>query len=327
MREDFAAGATLLTQHSDKRTLLIVDDQPINIQLLSRAFSADYHLIMAASGQQALHICHTHPPDLILLDIEMPEMNGFEVCRHLKAHADTRNIPVIFVTAHIDEQTETRGLQAGAVDFITRPINFNIVRARVNTHLTLKIQSDFLRQLAWRDGLTGAYNRRYFDEHLALEWHKACQQHIPLSLVILDVDVFKDYNDRYGHQQGDECLRKVAAAINPVLKRPGDMLARYGGEEFVCLLPNTVLSGALSVAESIRNTILALQIEHHGSPVTSFVTVSAGVCCKEAASAGNCAELFRQADEQLYLAKQHGRNQCFATPLTPAATPPKSRGV
>lgn len=311
MHTNFDNHSTPPAIEGGKATLLLVDDQSINIQILYRAFTADYHVLMATSGSQALDICSNRPPDLILLDIEMPGMDGFEVCSKLKLNPDTQEIPVIFVTVHSDEQTETRCLQAGAVDFITKPINYNVVRARVNTHLTLKAQADLLRKLVYLDGLTGVYNRRYFDERLSLEWNVANRNKTPLSLIMIDVDFFKKYNDLYGHQQGDDCLRQVAGALSNALKRPGDLVARYGGEEFVCLLPNTELSGALFIAEKIRQDIAALRIEHLGSQVQPIVSISAGVCCKQTV-AENVNQLIQQADTQLYAAKNNGRNQCSA---------------
>jgi len=251
----------------ERPRLLVVDDQPVNIQALYQTFAADHQVLMATTGEQAIDLCASKSPDLVLLDIEMPGMDGYEVCRRLKAEALTRDIPVIFVTAHRDEAAETRGLDAGAVDFISKPINPAIVRARVRTHLTLKTQSDLLRKWVYVDGLTGVHNRRYFDERLDTEWSRAHRVGTALSVVLMDVDFFKRFNDRYGHQAGDECLRRVAAAMKASLKRPSDLVARYGGEEFVCLLPDTPLAGALKVAEEVRAHVHALQIEHADSTV------------------------------------------------------------
>ena len=295
--------------------ILLVDDQPLNIQVLYQAFAADHELCMATSGAQALQVCASQHPDLILLDIEMPGMDGFEVCRRLKADVATCDIPVIFVTAHIDDEAQMRGLDLGAVDFISKPINIQIVRARVNIHLTLKAQADLLRRWAYIDGLTGVHNRRYFDERLSREWDRAVRSNSPLSVLMLDVDFFKRYNDHYGHQAGDDCLRRVANALENGLKRPADLLARYGGEEFVCLLPDTDLSGAQQVADELGARVTGLQIEHADSTVAAFVSLSVGVCCKPAGVQGSAVELLGQADAQLYLAKQRGRNQSCAAQL------------
>jgi diguanylate cyclase (GGDEF)-like protein len=295
--------------------LLVVDDQPINIQALYQAFSADHQVFMATSGAQALVVCADQQPDLVLLDVVMPGMDGFEVCRRLKADAATRDIPVIFVTAHHDEAAETGGLDAGAVDFISKPINPKIVRARVQTHLTLKAQSDLLRRWVYIDGLTGVFNRRHFDERMESEWGRAVRHATPLSVVLVDVDFFKRYNDRYGHQAGDDCLRRVAQALAGSVQRPGDLVARYGGEEFVCLLPDTELAGALTLAERLRQQVAGLGIEHADSAVAPVVTVSLGACCRPAGVEGSAAALLREADAQLYLAKSLGRNRAGGVAL------------
>ena len=289
--------------------LLVVDDQPANIQALYRTFAADHQVLMATSGAQALALCASNQPDLVLLDVAMPGLDGHEVCRRMRADETLRDIPVIFVTAHNDEAAETLGLELGAVDFISKPINPKIVRARVKTHLTLKAQSDLLRQWVYLDGLTGVHNRRYFEERLASEWARASRNRSALSAVLIDVDFFKRYNDHYGHQAGDECLRRVATCLRQGLKRPGDLLARYGGEEFVCLLPETPLDGALAFARLLGEQVQALEIEHARSDVAAHVSVSLGVCGKPAGIGGSAAELVRQADEQLYTAKTSGRNR------------------
>ena len=289
--------------------LLVVDDQPLIIQVLYQTFAQDHQLFMATSGAQALDLCALHRPDLVLLDVMMPDMDGYEVCARLKADPATRDIPVIFVTAHNDEAAEARGLDVGAVDFISKPINPKIVRARVKTHVTLKAQSDLLRSWAYMDGLTGVHNRRYFDEQLTGEWGRAVRNKAALSIVMLDVDFFKRYNDRYGHQAGDDCLRRVASTIKHSLKRPADQVARYGGEEFVCLLPDTDLTGALQVAQLIGDQIFALQMAHADSSAAPVVTVSLGVCCKPATTTGSALALLSQADAQLYAAKADGRHR------------------
>lgn len=297
-------------------SLLIVDDQPINIQALYQIFAADHQVFMATSARQALELCASRSPDLILLDIEMPEINGFEACTRLKSNPDTRDIPIIFVTGHSDEAMEERGLDVGAVDFISKPFNPRIVRARVKNQLTLKIQSDLLRDRVYLDGLTGVHNRRYFNERSATEWGRTKRNNSALSVVMLDVDHFKKFNDHYGHQSGDDCLCQIATALQAGLNRSADLLARYGGEEFVCLLPETDLAGALDVAERLRQQVLELRIPHASSSAAEIVTVSLGVCTRPSSqNAANESDdktidaLLRQADAQLYLAKQRGRNQ------------------
>jgi diguanylate cyclase (GGDEF)-like protein len=301
------AGLGLVPPRKPK--LLVVDDQPINIQTLHNTFADEYDVFMATNGAQALVVCAKQLPDLVLLDIEMPDMDGFEVCKRLKADSLTQSIPVIFITAHSSVQVETRGLELGAVDFISKPINPQIVRARVKTHVTLKMQADLLRRWVYLDGLTNVYNRRYFDEYLSTEWNRACRNGTELSILMIDVDFFKRYNDHYGHQEGDNCLRRIAHNIKVTLKRPGDFVARYGGEEFVCVLPETDLKGALLLAEQIRNHVISLQIEHTVSAILPTVTVSLGACSKPKGSPKILADFLHTADLLLYRAKALGRNQ------------------
>ena len=299
----------LLDSSHGKAKLLVVDDQPINIQVMQQVFGADYQVFMATNGEQALAICQSNPPDLVLLDVVMPGMDGFEVCTQLKANPDTRNTPVIFVTAHSDAAQETHGLSVGAVDFISKPVNPAVVRARVKTHLTLKFQSDLLRNLVFLDGLSGVYNRRYFDQQLGVEFARAARNDTPLSLIMVDVDHFKLYNDRYGHQAGDDCLRQVALALKSGLRRPADLLARYGGEEFACILPETDFEDALAIAQEMERTVRAQKIPHASSPVSGVVSASLGLATRVSAVAGDAAALVGLADAQLYQAKQTGRGR------------------
>ncbi len=295
--------------------LLMVDDQPTNIQVLYQAFAADHQVFIATTGEQALALCASKHPDLVLLDIEMPGMDGYEVCRRLKADVATRDIPVIFVTAHSDESAETQGLDVGAVDFISKPINPKVVRARVKTHLTLKAQSDLLRQWVYTDGLTGVCKRRYFDERLADEWGRAQRNDTALSVILIDIDFFKRYNDCYGHQAGDECLRRVASTLKAGLQRPGDLIARYGGEEFVCLLPQTPLEGGMHLARLLGHTLFDQHMVHADSSVAAVVTASLGVGSIPGRCEVTAEELLRGADAQLYLAKSQGRNQACGVSL------------
>jgi diguanylate cyclase (GGDEF)-like protein len=307
--------ATLLDDPAKLPCLLVVDDQPTNIQALYRIFSADHRILMATSGAKALTVCKDDAPDLILLDVVMPDMDGHEVCARLKADEATRNIPVIFVTSQTDAEEETRGLELGAVDFIAKPVNPAVVRARVKTQLTLKAQTDLLRQMIFIDGLTGVANRRCFDERLSTEWLRAARGSSPMALMMLDVDHFKLYNDRYGHLAGDECLRRVASAIKGGLLRPSDLVARYGGEEFACILPGSDFEGALAVGNRIEQRIRELEIEHAGSDVCATVTVSIGVAMSLPDPKGDPARLLALADAQLYRAKHSGRGRVCTAAL------------
>jgi diguanylate cyclase (GGDEF)-like protein len=307
--------SALLEAANQLPCVLIVDDQPINIQALYRIFSPDHRVLMATSGAKALTLCKEDPPDLVLLDVVMPEMDGHEVCARLKADEATRNIPVIFITSHTDADEETKGLELGAVDFIAKPVNPAVVRARVKTHLTLKAHADLLRQMVFIDGLTGVANRRCFDERLGTEWLRAARSALPLTLLMLDVDHFKRFNDRYGHLAGDECLRRVALAIKDDLLRPGDLVARYGGEEFACILPGTDFEGALAVGAGIEQRVRGLQIEHADSDVSNVVTISIGVSMSLPERDGDPTRLLALADAQLYRAKHSGRGRACGAVL------------
>jgi diguanylate cyclase (GGDEF)-like protein len=305
----------LLDGSHGKPKLLVVDDQHINIQVMHQIFGGDYQVFMATCGTQALAICQNNPPDLVLLDIVMPGMDGFEVCTHLKMNDATCNIPVIFVTAHTDPVQETHGLSLGAVDFIAKPVKPAVVRARVKTHLTLKFQSDLLRKLVFLDGLSGVFNRRYFDQQLGVEWARSTRSSSPLSAIMIDVDHFKLFNDHYGHQAGDDCLHQIAVTLKTCLKRPGDLVARYGGEEFACILPETSFNDAMSLANELERKVRALSIPHAHSSVTGVITVSVGVATRNIDSNEDAAALIGLADTQLYDAKQSGRGRVCGAQL------------
>jgi len=290
--------------------LLIVDDQPLNIRLLNQIFQSDHEVFIATSGNEALDFCKTQLPDLILLDIIMPGMDGYEVCRRLKQNALTSDIPIIFVTGHNDPLEEERGLEVGAVDFISKSASPKVIRARVKTHITLKHQTDLLRTLTLIDSLTGIANRRHFDETLALEWRHCMRENRPLSLIMIDIDFFKRYNDHYGHQAGDACLQRVATCINSEFARSHDLVARYGGEEFICILPATQLEGALAKANHLQLAVRALQIPHKASDLQEhLVTISLGVATVIPSTELKLSELIVAADRMLYLAKEAGRGQ------------------
>jgi diguanylate cyclase (GGDEF)-like protein len=218
-------------------------------------------------------------------------------------------VPVLFVTAQTDALDQAMALEAGGVDFISKPVNPAVVRARVRTHLTLKAQADLLRNMAYLDGLTGIANRRAFDERLRTEWRRAQRDGATLAALLLDVDYFKRYNDRHGHQEGDACLRTIADTLSTVPCRGHDLIARYGGEEFVCLLPGCDLDGAIKKAECFRAAIEDLTIPHHDSPVSDHVTVSIGAAVVMPDPDGVPSTLLRMADAQLYRAKAAGRNR------------------
>ncbi|MBD1553261.1 diguanylate cyclase domain-containing protein [Pseudomonas typographi] len=287
--------------------LLVVDDQPANILALNQLFCQECEVFMATSGEQALQQAEAQRPDLILLDVLMASMDGHEVCRRLKANSLTEAIPIIFVTAHRSEADEVRGFQLGAVDFISKPANPVIVRARVEAHLKLKLQGDLLRRVGLRDGLTGLANRRHFDEQLSVQWRQCLRDQQPLGLILLDIDHFKRYNDHYGRLAGDGCLRTVAQALSKALQRPQDLTARYGGEQFACLLPRTDLDGARHVAGALQMRIEALRLEHEASPLHGRITLSQGVAARVPHAEEGPQVLVEAAAAQLHLAKASGR--------------------
>ncbi len=305
----------------ERETVLIVDDERFNINVLVDLLSSDYRTMVAKNGEQALRRAQSaEPPDLILLDIMMPGMDGYEVCRHLKADPLTADIPVIFVTAMDKSVDEEKGLELGAIDYITKPLSLPLVKLRVRNHLKLKRQSDRLRNLSIIDGLTEIPNRRFFDHHLDQEWRRCIRSNSSISLILLDIDYFKPYNDHYGHAAGDDCLKRVAMALTSVIGRAGDMvarsggrptdiIARYGGEEFVCVLPETDGPGAGVVGEKLRNAVMALNIPHVQSRVADRVTISLGGATMTPDGEHFPADLIERADQNLYSAKERGRNR------------------
>lgn len=287
--------------------ILVVDDQPTNILTLHRLFEDEHDMFMATGGVQALAFCRQTPPDLVLLDVVMPEPGGLAVCRALAADPATRDIPVIFVTGVDDPEGEAACWDAGGVDFITKPFNARTVSHRVRAHLTLKQQADLLRRLAWVDGLTGIANRRHFDDCLRDEWSRCARLSSPLSLVSIDIDHFKRFNDSKGHLAGDDALRTVALAAAGCVSRPGDLVARTGGEEFAALLSHVDAQGAAIVAERIRQVVAELAIGHPASDL-GRISVSVGVASIVPKPGGEPDVLLAAADRALYAAKTAGRD-------------------
>lgn len=316
----------------EKPSILVVDDTPENIDVLIELLRKDYTVRPALNGATALKIAASEPrPDLILLDIMMPEMDGYEVMRCLHANEATRKIPVIFVTAVSDIESELRGLGLGAVDYITKPFNSAIVKARVGTHielqearkklerqnLELKAKSELLEEIVNLDSLTGISNRRHFDKMLEIEWSRGVRNGTPLSVIVADIDFFKEYNDRYGHVEGDNCLCLVAKCLSSSLQRPADMVARYGGEEFVAILPDTDVHGALLLAGNWRAEVERLNVSHAASAAGDCVTISVGYASMVPTRDQLPYYLVGVADEMMYQAKEGGRNQVCGREIPP----------
>ena len=260
--------------------------------------------------------CQSQQPDLILLDVMMPVMDGYEVCRRLKHEPLTHDIPVIFITVHNNTSEEEAGLAAGAVDFIARSASPSVMRARVKTHLKLKQQADLLRTYAMIDGLTGIANRRHFDQALSAEWRHCARLGKPLSLILIDIDFFKQFNDCYGHQAGDACLINVAECLKAGLNPSYDLVARYGGEEFVCLLSETTLIAAEAKALSLLQAVSDLGIPHEKSELGGKVSISLGVAVTIPVNGEEEGNLIQSADRLLYEAKNAGRNQVKCAQIT-----------
>lgn len=297
-----------MASHKKKQTILIVDDERANLIALNDLLKADYHVLPAKSGIQALERVNAQSPDLVLLDVNMPEMNGYEVCRQLKSQEWTREIPIVFVTTLDSLENEEKGLLLGALDYISKPFHPPIIKTRVKNILNFVLHKKLLEEMAKLDGLTKIPNRRSFEDTLNMEWNRCMRTGDPFSLAILDVDFFKLFNDTYGHSAGDDALRAVAATLSDNAKRAGDTVARYGGEEFALLLPGTNAQGALGLTNKIRLRIEKLCIPHSHSSVSKYVTVSAGGATQVPKAGRSQNDLLRCADNMLYEAKKQSRN-------------------
>lgn len=319
--------------------ILIVDDSADSRVLVKRLLEKNgfSEVITAETAFAAFDVlgmdrpaCASTRIDLILMDVIMPDMDGIEACRLIKANRCLKDIPVIVITASDITETLERAFTAGAMDFITKPVKPLELKARVLSALKIKYEIDQrkareaelvkvleelenanreLSRLSSLDGLTGIANRRHFEQIYDMEWRRAARTGSELSVLFLDLDFFKYYNDTYGHQEGDDCLKQVAAAASRVLKRPGDLLARYGGEEFVVILPETSIAGAAEVAEAIRKAIERCNIPHSASPVAPHVTVSVGVAGGRVTQEDKPSDFVARADKALYEAKHSGRNR------------------
>ncbi|QOL49115.1 diguanylate cyclase [Massilia litorea] len=294
--------------------ILVVDDAMENIQILHAALQDEHEVLFALDGSKALALAASQRPDLILLDAVMPGVDGYAVLQALRAAPETGDTPVIFVTALSSPEDETRALDAGAADFISKTVNAAVVRARVRTQLTVKRQADALRALTLTDSLTGVANRRAFSERIDAEWRRCGRGGLPLSLILADIDHFKLFNDHYGHQAGDACLEQVARAMCRAANRAQDLVARYGGEEFAILLPETDAAGAECVARRVLDELAALAIAHAVSPTAPLLTASMGIATLVPDRAQASASLIRAADALLYQAKAAGRNRYCAAP-------------
>ncbi len=313
-------------------TILVIDDNVTNLKVASEQLKVEgFDVLTARDGESGIKRAEFAQPDLILLDVQMTGIDGFETCRRLKVGERTRAIPVIFMTVLTNVEDKLKGFEAGGVDYVSKPFQVEELLARVNTHLTIyKLQRELqaeirerklaeaalykanleLQRLAVLDDLTQIANRRRFDQYLQAQWEQSEQT--TLSLLMCDVDYFKRYNDGYGHPAGDRCLYLVAQGISRVVGHAQDLVARYGGEEFAVILPDTPLEGALQVAEIIQAEIQHLKLAHAYSEVSQFVSLSIGVASFIPTPGQNPKALIAAADAALYDAKHQGRKRVVA---------------
>ncbi len=319
-------------------SILIVDDRPENLLTLEQVLeSPELHMVRANSGHEALEKTLDHEFALILLDVMMPVMDGYETATLLRGNKKTKNIPIIFVTAAHKERSQVfLGYGSGAVDYLFKPLEPDVLKSKVKIFLelygqrrlleektqeldakimeleTLKHEleesNEKLRQLSSLDGLTDLPNRRFFDETMSREWQRGIRRQKPLSLIIADIDHFKAFNDAYGHVIGDDCLKKVAKSLEKSILRDVDTIARYGGEEFAAILPETDEAGGILIVQRMLENIDALEITHIASPTADYITVSFGLSTIIPSTDINPTQLIESADRALYLAKNSGRN-------------------
>lgn len=296
--------------------VLVIDDDRINIQLLFEALSGDYSILAANNGIDGLSIAKEQLPDLILLDIILGDTHGHDVCRALKNDPQTKDIPVIFVTSQDTPEDELEGLELGAVDYFRKPFSMPLARVRIKNQIDLKRKTDMLEYMSLVDGLTGVANRRQFDERLQQAIRYVDRNHRGISLLMVDVDFFKQYNDTYGHVKGDKVLQSIAKILRRGASRPLDFVARYGGEEFAVLLIDSTVDEGRLVAEKMRSAVQNANIPHLGSEA-SVLTVSIGVSHigSEHKQHIEASEFIDDADQCLYVAKQDGRNKVVCSKM------------
>lgn len=314
--------------------VLIVDDRPENLLVLEGLLEdMECNIIKANSGNEALGLMLDRDFALVLLDVQMPEMDGFETAELMRGSERTRYIPIIFVTAiSKDQKCLFKGYEAGAVDYLFKPIEPIILKSKVRVFLELYNQKKLLEEqtrilglkikeltelkeansrlenLSLCDGLTGIPNRRNFDQYINICWKNSMRFNKPLSLIMIDIDYFKAFNDNYGHLRGDECLIRLAKDMNSKIKRPLDLITRYGGEEFAVILPETDSEGAIIVAEELRKGVEELLIVHEYSVAAPYVTISLGVSTIIVKQTDSLEEFISSADKALYNSKKFGRN-------------------
>lgn len=337
------------SQKSRRIVVLLVDDQPTVAEAIRKMLTEDPNIDVHYCGDvgSALRLAHQVHPTVILQDLVMPNVDGFAILRFFRADKEISNVPVIVLSSKEDPRDKSKAFELGASDYLVKIPDKIELLARVRAHSKsylaqverdeafraveemkkqLELRNEELQRLSMTDGLTGIPNRRYFDDMLQREWRRGMREHFPLSLIMIDVDYFKRFNDTYGHQAGDECLQRIGQVVQGVARRPGDVAARFGGEEFVLLLPNTTMEGACVVANNLKQLVTQLNIRHATSDVATHVTLSLGVsCAREPSVPSGALELIEHADKALYEAKRSGRNRwVLAKGTTAKGTDPEA---
>lgn len=293
--------------------ILIVDDDSSVVIALNKALNKIGRIRFASDAKRAFTMIEEKHPDLILLDVELPDIGGLEVCSMLKSALETENIPILFITSHTEMGFEEKVFDVGAADYITKPLNPIVVAARVQTHLDYHLAIRLLEKQAHTDSMTGLANRRTFDERLIVELKRARREKEPLSVALIDIDEFKKFNDHFGHIEGDDCIKSIASSLGMGLKRSTDLAARYGGEEFAFILPNTDAEGAKTLLSSLLKSIEHLNLSHAPEAKYDVVTISIGFSTikPELKYENNSDDwaVVKAADHALYKSKENGRNQ------------------
>ena len=309
------------------KILVVEDSATLRQTLCAYIKHAGHEAVVAASGEEALQLVETFLVDLVFMDVEMPGLNGFETTKLMRESFGKHWVPIVFVTGMGDAASFEEGIEAGGDDYLIKPINPVVIKAKIRALERISSMRDELNRLnnelealSRQDGLTQLCNRRYFEEQIEKQWQILKRSQESVAVLMMDVDYFKKYNDHYGHIAGDHCLQAVAGALKQSLRRPADIIARYGGEEFVALLPQTDLAGANTVAETLRQAVINLNLPHQASDVADMVTLSIGCATTNNVKGVTVAELIKQADRALYQAKSNGRNRVHAEELTPYKT-------
>ena len=314
------------------RILFADDSRTLRTALGDQMRGMGHEVIEATEGRQAVELFQTAEPDLVVLDVDMPVMNGYETARQIRAiSGDHEWIPIIFLSGNVRDGDVAAGIEAGGDDYLAKPVSPVVLRAKISamqritdmrerlievTQELSGINADLKEQSA-QDSLTGIPNRRSFDTAYDQEWNHGTRSGKPLALIMGDVDHFKRFNDTYGHQRGDDCLKAIAGAMRHAARRKVDLVARYGGEEFAMLLPDTPAVSALLVAGRVLEAVRTLRVPHKSSPTSNHVTMSLGVCAAVPRAELRPEDLVKVTDRALYDAKSKGRNQAVLVAFHP----------